>query len=289
MRIGICILPEEAWALAAVKWRRAEELGFSHGWTYDHLAWRDLRDGPWHAAMPTLTAAATVTSTMRLGTLVASPNFRHPVAFAREIITLDDVSQGRLTLGIGAGGEGWDATILGQQPWSPRERGERFIEFVEVLDELLRQREVTRAGEYYAAQEARTHPGCVQEPRVPFAIAAAGPTGMRLAARHGQTWVTTGRRGQAEPMRAAEGAAFVAAQMAALDRACEAEGRDPATLGRLVLTGLELDDGLASPEAFVEVKEAYAAAGVTDLVIHWPRATAPYEGDDSILGELNLL
>jgi alkanesulfonate monooxygenase SsuD/methylene tetrahydromethanopterin reductase-like flavin-dependent oxidoreductase (luciferase family) len=134
----------------------------------------------------------------------------------------------------------------------------------------------------------RTYPGCVQQPRVPFAIAAAGPKGMRLAARLAQTWVTTGLRGQAEPMPGAQGAAAIADQITALETACEAEGRDPTTIDRLVLTGLELDDGLRSPEAFAEVKAAYAAAGVTDLVIHWPRASGVYEGDASILDDLDL-
>jgi len=62
--------------------------------TYDHLAWRTLRDAPWFGAVPTLAVAATVTSRIRLGPLVASPNFRHPDSFARELITLDDVSGG---------------------------------------------------------------------------------------------------------------------------------------------------------------------------------------------------
>ncbi len=284
MRIGVCILPEDRWPVAAEKWRRAEQLGFAHAWTYDHLNWRDLRDGPWFAAVPTLTAAAAVTSTIRLGTLVASANFRHPVSFAREVLTLDDVSNGRLTLGIGAGGEGWDATILGQQPWSPRERNERFIEFVDLLDRVLREREVEQAGEYYDAIEARSYPGCLQDPRVPFAIAATGPKSMRLAARQASIWVTTGEREYDRPLGPADGAAVVAAQMRALDAACEAEGRDPQTLDRLVLTDFQLAPSL---DSFGEMREAYGAAGVTDLVVHWPRATEPFKGDVATLAQLN--
>ena len=276
MRVGICILPEDRWPVAAEKWRRAEELGFAHAWTYDHLNWRDLRDGPWFAAMPTLTAAATVTSTIRLGTLVASPNFRHPVSFAREIITLDDVSAGRFTLGVGSGGVGWDATILGQHAWSGSERSGRFVEFVTLLDRLLSEREVDAAGEFYAANEARTHPGCVQQPRVPFAIAANGPNAMALAVRLGQTWVTTG-------------AGDLAVQMEALDAECERQGRDPKTIDRLALLGFELDDGLTSPSHFDDVKGAYESKGVTDIVIHWPRASDPFRGDPSILERIGVV
>ena len=92
MRLGIVILPEHRWPVARDVWRRAEQLGLDHAWTYDHLAWCTLRDAPWFGAVPTLAAAATITSRIRLGPLVASPNFRHPVSFARELITLDEVS-----------------------------------------------------------------------------------------------------------------------------------------------------------------------------------------------------
>jgi alkanesulfonate monooxygenase SsuD/methylene tetrahydromethanopterin reductase-like flavin-dependent oxidoreductase (luciferase family) len=100
-----------------------------------------------------------VTTRIRLGPLVASPNFRHPVPFAKEIMTLDDVSNGRLTLGLGAGGVGWDATILGQAAWSLDERADRFTEFVELTDLLLREPAASSRGRYYSADEARTYPG----------------------------------------------------------------------------------------------------------------------------------
>src|SRR5689334_508666 len=110
-RVGIVILPDRRWAQGARQWRQAEEEGFDNAWTYDHIGWRDLVDGPWFDAVPVLTAAATVTSRIRLGTLVASPNFRHPVPFARAVTALDDISGGRLTVGLGAGGTGYDAEV----------------------------------------------------------------------------------------------------------------------------------------------------------------------------------
>lgn len=274
------ILPETPWREQAGIWRRAEALGFDHAWTYDHIAWRELRDEPWFGAIPTLTAAALVTERMRLGTLVASPNFRHPVPFARELLALDDVSGGRAVLGIGAGGHGWDATVLGNEAWSLRERADRFVEFVELLDLLLTQPVTTFEGRYYSAHDAPMRPGCVQQPRLPFAVAATGPRGMRLAAQHGATWVTTGdRESRDAPPDLDTSASIVRAQIEQLAEVCRAAGRDPATIGKLVLTGVDLADGLESPEAFHEAVAAYAAAGVTDLVVHWPRPSGTFAGD----------
>jgi alkanesulfonate monooxygenase SsuD/methylene tetrahydromethanopterin reductase-like flavin-dependent oxidoreductase (luciferase family) len=280
VRFGVVILPDARWEEAADRWRRADELGFHSAWTYDHLSWRSLRDGPWFGMVPTLAASALVTQRVRLGPLVASPNFRHPVPLAKELMSLDDLSGGRLVVGLGAGGVGWDATVLGGPGWSPEERADRFEEFVGLLDQLLRSpADLTASGRFYAAVEARNLPGCVQQPRVPFAVAATGRRGFRLAASLGQAWVTTGDRTTEGPVGAAEGSAIVAGQIGRLEEACEAVGRDPASIDRVVLLGGELDQGLTSQEAFRDVAGRYAEVGVTDLVVHWPRPTEPYVAD----------
>jgi alkanesulfonate monooxygenase SsuD/methylene tetrahydromethanopterin reductase-like flavin-dependent oxidoreductase (luciferase family) len=273
------ILPEHRWSIARSVWRRADELGLDHAWTYDHLTWRSFRDSSWFAAVPTLTAAAAATERIRLGFLVASPNFRHPVPFAKELVTLDDITGGRLTLGIGAGGTGWDATMLGQGAWSPRERADRFAEFVELTDRLLREPATSYQGRFYSAEEARTHPGCVQRPRIPFAVAATGRRGMLLAASYGEAWVTTGDRRRPGPLGAEEGAKVIRGQIARLEEACAEVGRDPASLRRMVLSGLLLDGGLASVDAFRETIGCYAEVGVTDFVVHWPRPDEPFAAD----------
>ncbi|MGW4594011.1 LLM class flavin-dependent oxidoreductase [Streptomyces argyrophyllae] len=271
MRLSTVILPVRRWHDGGrEQWVRAERLGFHAAYTYDHLSWRSLRDRAWFGAIPTLTAAAGVTERLRLGTMVTSPNFRHPVTLAKELITLDDVSGGRITLGIGAGAAGYDATALGQEAWSPRERAARFEEFVPLLDRLLTEDAVSHDGTYYSASEARTIPGCVQRPRLPFAIAAAGPRALGVVARHGQAWVTIGdiklwRTGTAEQSMEA-----IREQSARLDDACAAEGRDPAGLERILLTGLTPDRPLASLDAFVDFAGKYAALGFTEIVLHAP-------------------
>ena len=287
MRIGVCILPDVSWPA----WRRRvqllDELGVDHAWTYDHLAWRDLRDGPWFTAIPLLTAAATATTRIRLGTLVASPNFRHPVVFAKELVALDRISDGRAIAGIGAGAvTGWDTHILGQPELSGRERADRYQEFVELLDLLLREGAASYQGKWYVADEARTWPGPVQQPTLPLAIAASGPRGMRITAAHADTWITTGDLKVKGPLDIAASARLVGEQVQRLTDTCAAAGRDPSSLRRLVSTGGQLASGLESAEAFAEAVGSYAEAGVTDVVVHWPRPAPPYAGDDSQLPEI---
>lgn len=280
MRVGVVILPDQGWAHARPTWQRAEALGAHTAWTYDHLTWRDLRDGPWLSAVPLLAAAAGATTTMRLGTLVTSPNFRHPVTLAKEAMTLDDISAGRLTLGIGAGGVGWDAEALGQEPWPRAERTARFVEFVDHLDRLLTAGATDRLdGRWYQAVDARNLPGCVQQPRLPFAVAGGGARALQVAARHAQTWVTFG-----DPLGAAElddaGSLEVARrQCAALDDACEQVGRDPSTLRRLYMQGATHEPWLESVEAFADLAGRYQELGFTDVALHWPRPEPPYQAD----------
>jgi alkanesulfonate monooxygenase SsuD/methylene tetrahydromethanopterin reductase-like flavin-dependent oxidoreductase (luciferase family) len=280
VRFGVVILPESTWKEAAPRWARAEELGFVHAWTYDHLTWRGFRDEPWYAAIPTLTAAALATTHIGLGTLVASPNFRHPLPFVKDLVALDDIAGGRLIAGIGSGGVGWDATMLGHPAWSPAERADRFAEFVELVDVLLRHPDTTWHGRYYAVDEARTYPART----IPLAIAATGPRAMRLAARFATTWVTAGSGD--DILDASRGARAVGDQIRRLEDVCHTSGRDPGSLRRLVLTGPGLHAGLGSVDEFTDTVARYEQQGVTDFVVHWPRPTEPFKADMRVFERL---
>ena len=273
MRVGVVILPDLRWPDALARWREAEAIGFSTAWTYDHLSWRTLRDGPWLGAVPLLAGVAAATTTLRLGTLVTSPNFRHPALLAKDVMTLDEISAGRIDLGIGAGGTGFDADVLGEPPLSARERVDRFVEFVDALDVLLREPAASLQGHSYTVVESRTYPGCTQHPRVPFTIAAAGPRALAVAARHGASWVTYGARDPlAEP---AEWFDALATQTRSLDAACHNAKRDPATLRREVLIGLDLHFAQRTIAAWDEVVGRLAELGFSDVVVHWPRPKDP--------------
>ena len=137
IKVGVALLPEVNPAQDQ-RWSRVEAYGFAHAWSLEHLAWRAFVNSDWHATVPTLAAAALSTSRLTLGTFVASPNFRHPVPFAKELMTLDVMSGGRIMIGAGAGGPGFDAAVLGGPSLSGRERADRFDEFVTLLDLLHR-------------------------------------------------------------------------------------------------------------------------------------------------------
>ena len=291
MRIGIVLLPQDRWSLARERWQRAEEYGFDHAWTYDHLAWRSLADEPWFATVPLLAAVAAVTGRIRLGTWVASPNFRHPVPFAKDVMGLDDISGGRLLLGLGAGGTGLDADVLGPGP-TPPERAERFAEFVDVLDELLTHPVTTRVGGHYTVRAARMIPGPVQQPRVPFVVAANGPRALRVAARHGQGWATYGPVSDGEVTGAARSKAQdgwwdgVARLVQRFDAAAQEVGRPPGQVDRYLSLDGAPRFSMESFDLLAEGVERAAGRGFTDVVVHWPRAQGVYAGSAAVLEEV---
>lgn len=287
IKVGVALLPEVDPAEDR-RWARVEEYGFAHAWFLDHLAWRAFVDSDWHATVPSLAAAALRTSRLVLGTFVASPNFRHPVPFAKELMTLDVMSAGRLLVGVGAGGASFDAAVLGGPVLSGRQRADRFTEFVTLLDLLLRQRSTTWSGDWYSAVEARMIPGPVQRPRPPLVIAGNGPRGIRLALRTGDGWATNGI---AEPPGMGEGGAEwwagVAESVRRFDEAAPPGGA-PDGFRRV----LDMAFGMGAPRSLEQLRDHLgraAALGFTDVVIAWPRDSDPLAGSESVLAELGAL
>jgi alkanesulfonate monooxygenase SsuD/methylene tetrahydromethanopterin reductase-like flavin-dependent oxidoreductase (luciferase family) len=281
MRIGISLLPELDWAQDRPRWQRAEAYGFDHAWMFDHLAWRSLADGPWYATIPTLTAAVLATSTLRVGTWVTTPNFRHPVPLAKDLMTIDRLSGGRLNIGVGAGASGLDAGVLGGVPLTPAQAMARYEEFVTVLDLCLRQQRTSWQGTWFTAAEARTIPGPVQQPRPPLIVAANGRKGTRLAARQGDGWATAG----SAPREADERQWWqgVAESVAHFEQALAEAGRS--ALPRYL--NLErIPQLMCSLERIRDAVGRAADLGFTDVVVPWPRAEGVFAANESIFDDL---
>ena len=168
--------------------RDAEAAGWDGFFLWDHLY---LRDGPDRSfADPTVTMAAIAASTtrIRIGPMVTSPARNRPWKLAREIVTLDRLSGGRLTLGIGLGWSDDDYAPFGETT-SLRERAERTDETLAILDGLQSGERFSFAGKHYTIDDVRFLPVPVQRPRVPVWVAmtwrgtaGAAPGPMRRAA-----------------------------------------------------------------------------------------------------------
>lgn len=286
MRVGVLVMPTDGWSETVGLVQRLEGLGYHHIWVYDHLTWQRYRDRPWHATYPWLAGVAAATTRIRLGTMVSNLNIRHPAVLAKDAMTIDHISGGRVTIGLGAGGIGFDATILGQHKLSPRQRSDRLAEAAEVLDGLLRRSLTNYSGEYYKLDEARVLPGCVQRPRVPLAIAAGAPRTLRVAAEFGDAWITYGDTTYQD--LSAEGTEqVVRRQMELLEQSCDRLGRDPSTIDRIYLIGNTEAKPLASLQAFEDFVGRYSELGFTDVVFHMPRLDDPvWDESPAIVDEI---
>ena len=180
---------------------------------------------------------------------------------------MDDVSQGRLIVGVGSGGTGFDATVLGHDPWSVRERHERFDEFTRALDQLLREPSSSRPGQYYPVVESRQLPGPVQQPRPPLYISATGPKTMALTTEIADGWVSLNNTSATDAESAFQSAR---AQMALMNDALSRRSRESRSLYKVFLDQQSQEGPLRSYEEFIEWAGRYHELGFDELVIHWP-------------------
>jgi probable F420-dependent oxidoreductase len=244
----------------------AEGLGYDSVWVFDHVMFRlpGKPDQGIHEAWTVLTALAGVTTRVELGALVFCASFRNPALMAKMAATLDHVSGGRLILGLGAGWHDPEYEAFGY----PADRKvDRFAEELPIITRLLAGERLSLEGRYHALRDAVLVPP--PERRVPVLVAGRKPRMMDLVARHADAWNTAWFGIPDERLHD---------QLAALDGALEAVGRDPASIRRTV--GMQVRDPqttnpedarsvafAGSVEALAEAFDAYAALGIDDLVI----------------------
>jgi len=211
----------------------AEDAGLDSLWVYDHLLFRlagEEEGGP-HDPLAMLAAVAAITRRAELGTIVLGTGFRAPGITAKMAVAIDEVSDGRLILGLGAG---WHEPEYAAFGYPFDHRVGRFEEFLGVAVPLLRGERVTVQGEWHHADDAVLLPPPPRPTRmpgrIPILIAGKGERMLRLAARHADAWNAAwfGLPTERFHQRRADLAA-----------ACEAEGRDPATLE--ITVGVTID------------------------------------------------
>ena len=220
---------------------QAETDGFDSVWLADHLLYRDPGEptrGLWES-WTILAALAEATRRVELGTLVLCNSFRNPAVLAKMATAADEVSAGRLILGIGAGWNEPEYQAFGM-PFD--HRVDRLEEALQILRPLLRDGHVDFTGKYYQARNCDDAPRGPRPEGPPLMVGGEGPRLLRLAAQHADLW-NTGYMGQPETM---------AGPLARIEAACRQAGRDPATLGVTALIGLWFPDLQADQPGFFD-------------------------------------
>jgi F420-dependent oxidoreductase-like protein len=273
MRFSVWPTAFQPWDDLLATARHAEASGWDGVWIADHF----MGNPPlFPAEVPTLEAGSVVaalaaaTDRVRIGTLVFGNTYRHPAVVAKMAATVDHVSGGRFTLGLGAGWQVNEHEQYGIGLPPAGELVERFGEAIQVVRSLLRQPTTTFAGRHYRLTDALCEPKPVQA-ELPILVGATGDRMLGIAARHADAWNCWGL-----PDRVAE-------RSAALSRRCEEVGRDPDAVGRSaqVLLVFTDDDAEAerlmgssgrplmagTPERLRDVMAAYAEAGLDEFIV----------------------
>jgi alkanesulfonate monooxygenase SsuD/methylene tetrahydromethanopterin reductase-like flavin-dependent oxidoreductase (luciferase family) len=266
---GVLLFPNVAWATLIDRCEQAEELGFRSLWIDDHAANPQAPGANWFEVFTTLAGVANCTRRMLLGPLVSNVVLRHPVLLARQAVTIENMSGGRLQLGIGAGYAPTDHELMGTQLWARDERAERFAEVVELVDALLRAAPVDYSGKYYQARGVRLRPAPVQRPRPPMCVAAHDHSSLRLVAQFGDIWSSFGGWGLSSP----ELLAITKHRADVLNEFCAQLGRDPSGIRRQILAGSPAttpDPIWSSVEAFDDWVAGWEQVGIDEIVLYFP-------------------
>ena len=273
LQFQVLLLPNAPWDELSVRFRHVEALGFDLVATADHFVdWRNPSI-PWLEGWTVLAAAARETSRIKIATYVTQIPFRNPAMLARQALTVDQISQGRLVVGIGTGlVEDPAYDMIGIPNWSYAERVARLKEYVEIVDLMLTNETTTYRGAYYTITDAVMIPRPIQKPRPPIAIGAMGPVMIKHAARYADIWNSLSFAETFEKqLRETQD------RMELLDEHCAAIGRDPATIRRsyVVLDQDARNSGgaigyYASTDAFAEKVERVIDIGITEIVLHYP-------------------
>ncbi len=242
------------WSDLAQMAQTAEELGFDSLWNADHLIYRfpdkDVQ-GPWEC-WSIIAALAAVTSRVEIGPLVACTSFRNPALQAKIADTIDEISGGRLLLGLGAGWNDPDYTEFGY-PFD--HRVSRFAEAIAIIHGLLRNGHVNFEGTYYSARDCELRPRGPRPQGPPIVIGSTSPRMLGLLAQYGDIWNAWARQTLEE----------LAEDRDKVDAAMEAAGRDPATVERTVSLLVDLPTATGRPS---EAKPGLKAREPKELAAH---------------------
>lgn len=270
IRFGVFTSQILPWDKEVERWKLIESLGFDSIWLGDHFTDPVNHKGYWYESWTLLASLAVVTERVRLGTLVTSMPLRRPAVLARQALTVDHISNGRLEIGLGTGGRGDPVhDMLKIEDWEGHERVDRFIDYIEVIDRVLRQEVSSYNGKYYQLNDATMNPPTVQKPRPPLVIAAMRGAMLKIAAKYADTWNSFGSFDwRATPDKIFEDTKN---RVELVDKYCEEMNRNPNTLCHSLMFYTRYGRTiLDSEETFRFVINEYKEIGIDEFIIYFP-------------------
>jgi alkanesulfonate monooxygenase SsuD/methylene tetrahydromethanopterin reductase-like flavin-dependent oxidoreductase (luciferase family) len=267
VKFGIWLPPFPSWPVLKDRIQQIENLGYDSIWMVDHFAHSIFLNSPWMEGWTLLAGMAACTSSLKVGTLVTNFIYRNPALLAKQALTLDNISEGRLTLGIGAGSpHDLSHPMTGVDPWPNPERVSRFEEIVTILDQMLSNPVSTYTGKYYSVKEAIMLPPPIQQPRPPLMIAAQGPRMLKIAATYADNWNSlAGFKYSSE-----EALGLVRDNNKRISELAMARGRDPDDIIRSFAIGMTVDKPFQSLTAFQDFIDRYIEVGIEEFMLgYW--------------------
>src|SRR5436190_4682484 len=256
LRVGIQmpeVEREVRWPEYVAMVRRAEEVGFDSLWLGDHLLYR-LADGstrgPWEV-WTMLAGLAASTSRIRLGPVVASTAFHAPPMLAKLAATVDEISGGRLILGLGAG---WNEAEFRAFGFPFDHRISRFEEAFTIVRTLLREGRVDFDGKYFQARDCELLPKSSRPGGPPLMVGSVGPRMLEITLPHVEIWNVWYRDSNNSP-------AGLEPILRQLDEACRAVGREPASIERTSAVLVRLPGGTGRVMGDTTQKDVPAVEG----------------------------
>jgi F420-dependent oxidoreductase-like protein len=177
------------WPVLAERAQHVERLGFHSLWLVDHMWTRGMPDLDHMECLTAMAGLAAKTDKLRIGTLVICNSYRNPALLAKSLCTIDQISNGRLEIGIGAGWMDEEYRAYGYEFPEMKVRLKQFAEGVEILKLMFTEKRATFKGRHYTIEEAVNNPKPVQKPHPPITIGGSGEKVMlKLVARFADRW-----------------------------------------------------------------------------------------------------
>lgn len=272
LRFGVLTIQNIPWKEKVKQWKYIEKLGFDSVWLADHFTDPVNPSGHWFEAWTLLSSLAVVTEKIRIGTLITPITLRHPAILARQAITVDHISNGRLELALGTGPRGNTDPVYGMigiTDWDPPERVRRFKEQVEIIDGLLREGQLSYDGKYYTLTDTQMNPRPIQKPRPPITIAAMGDSMLKIASQYADVWNSFGTNEWREP----EDIIFEKTKnrIEKVNQFCEDIGRNPNSLRYSILFYSKHSLSIfQSEDNFMDIVHRYLELGITEFIFYIP-------------------